>query len=1072
MANSEDWNGANDDSANGRGMSSRSSRQRRLPPSSPSASLSQESMSGQRRRRQQDDALSWHSANLSVAELSRMEETVLSKASHHQEEEERQRKRLERKARRDSGIKAKRIVKPPTEIQIERRRVYSRFKYTKKTDLMDERDVGGSMEIHARRILGRKAERKRLESVARAREGSQTTINKNAMDVESIDARSRRKEKNRGVKSSEDDEVNWNFLDMGYTTMPVGDAAKLPYYIHGKSKRGRHPVPEIDATRSESIHTIDVCRSEKRRKMDDDAVASGGIGGRKRRSPRSTKRVASRHPMPAAEPCNDVFPRSFPLHFHQSKKRMDLHGMIDTITSGSERMVFAHGRNATRLWIRLVASGVMARDFDVLPRANKTDVVDQTRANYDDDSASNVSASSFSSKSSVHSYHQMSYGNTSVITMENVDDDKSTASSVNNARKNPLFLLMSMVHSLPKFTHRHRFLIQIARELGANRRLWDDELKCLVECVNDKSDGKDGENLIPRDRRVIMSFLGVDGKATSPPGWASDPLMPTHPTVLKQRVHVLRSLLVRNLRRSMQKQQNFDTISPTEDLVESISSSNGRTTDVPIIEHAESEWAISSVKIEGGEVDMQHRAPTTTFNSEFADDRRRETRRNVSGTHDSAKGFTHEATNSEGFKELPPAKEEEEGEPPIAGDESRALMVSLIDEIQRPDRGSVDTFSKVTHESQIEVSHIDVALASFIDHLTSSMARLRQKQLLDSSDFLHRRSLRLLKEEVGFWHETIDSYLNLATSLTEIPDVNFFKSSGVFPESAARAKAIIATQSYLANGGGVGCGRKRWKSKLSSWEAKEKNNSSDDSDASDLDNNDHTSANLERGELHCIKLAAMEIAKRGKERDKKSTAFTAIHITTGIAMIVEVLTPRAAELMSRQPCPDIPDNRTPFDLISNMLALVEEDGSLISAPPFAWEARDKIIDDTLVKAMLKAVMMFRNCIVNEPGNVDHWSWYVATLLGMLCIAFGASGNDHPGRQQLENFPRILSYAAVAVKDFVSFALSHDCAMFHLAVSSMLEWKKPILLLHRPRQKYRLGLEVNYLHAYHVSEFVR
>ena len=343
--------------------------------------------------------------------------------------------------------------------------------------------------------------------------------------------------------------------------------------------------------------------------------------------------------------------------------------------------------------------------------------------------------------------------------------------------------------------------------------------------------------------------------------------------------------------------------------------------------------------------------------------------------------------------------------------------------------------------------------------------------------------MKLLIEEVGFWHESIESYLNLAISLAEVPDVNLYKSRIDFPESAARAKAIITTQWYHANGGSAGCSWKRRKSKLSSWEVKKENNSSDDSDASDLDNSvlettvpsRNIPAYLEKEELHSIKLAAMEIAKRGKDRDRKSTSFTPIHLTTGIAMIVEHLTPHAAELVSRQHCPDSSENRTPFDLMSNMLTLVEEEGSLISPPQSAWEARGNIIDDTLVKVMLEAAMMFRSCIVKGPENVDHWSWYVATLLGMLCISFGTSENDHPGRQQLECFARIRSYAAVAVRDFVSFAKSHGCAMFHLSVSSMLEWKKPIILLHRPRQLYGskvgFGSEVNYLHAYHVSECI-
>ena len=1032
-------------------------------PSSSSASLSQRSPS----RQSQDDTLSRHSANLSVAELSRMEETMLSQSSHHEEEEERQKKKLERRAKRDSGVKAKRTARPPTEIQIKRRKAYTRFKHLKKIDLSGERDVGGSVECLTRKKLGERVERRRLESVARARDGAKKMMGD---AEEGNDALTRGT--NLGFKSSEDhDGVDWNFFDEGYTTMPMGDAAKLPYYIYGNSKRRSRVVPEIDVMSkagSDANHDADAGHPEKRPKTaylmspKQSNVASGVCGEKKRGRPRDTITKVLSRLTPTAQPCDEGVPRSFPLHFNQSKKRMDLHGMIDTATPGSERMVLTHGRNAARLWIRMVASGVMARDFNDPPTL-ETDV-DRTNVKFEDDSVSNVS-SSFSSKSSVHSYQplgvfsQMSYGNTSVIAMENVDD-KSTI-SVDEMKKTPLFRLMSMVHLLPKFTHRHRFLIKVAQELGMNRRLWEDELRYLVEftdgsdeeCRIEKPKEKVTFSLTHRERMSIKSFLGVDGSLTSPPGWASDPLMPTHPTVLKQRVHYLRSSLLKNLRRLKQERKIFASTMPTEDFV-------------LLREHAESE------KNEEGEEDMQRIPPTTTSKSELADDGWREP---------TSVASSDEAANFVGVKNEPPSAEEgEDGKPTAIINESRVLMISVIDEIQRPDQGgAVDKYTKIIHQSQIEISHIDVALASFMDHLTSSIARLRQEQLLDSSDFQHRRALKLLKEEVGFWHESIESYLNLAISLTEVRE---FKSPNVVPESAAQAKAIMASQSYLANGGGVGYGRKSCKSKLSSWEVKLENNSSDDSDASDQDNNDmettvpirNTLAYLEKNELHSIKLAATEIAKRGKDRDRKSTSFTPIHITTGIAMVVENLTPRAAELLSRQPCPDSSANRTPFDLMRNMLALVEEEGSLISPPQSAWEVRGNIVDVTLVKAMLEAAMMFRSCIVKEPENVDHWSWYVATLLGVLCMAFGTTGDDHPKRQQLESFPRVRNCAAVAVNDFVIFAQSHDCIMFHLAVSSMLEWKRPIFLLHRPQLCYGsrngFGFDVNYLHAHHVSEY--
>jgi len=572
-----------------------------------------------------------------------MEETMLSQSSHHEEEEERQKKKLERRAKRNSGIKAKRTTRPPTEIQIKRRKAYIRFKHLKKTDLRDERDVGGSMECLTRKKLGERAERRRLESVARAREGADKMMG---------DAEERNDALTRGnylgFKSSEDhDGVDWNFLDEGYTTMPMGDAVKLPYYIYGNSKRRSSAVPEIDVmSKAGSDANHDAVRFPKQGN-----VASGVCGEKKRGRPRDTFTKVLSHLTPTAQPCDEGVPRSFPLHFNQSKKRMDLHGMIDTVTPGSDRMVLTHGRNATRLWIRMVASGVMARDFDD-HRALKADV-DRTNVKFEDDSVSNVS-SSFSSKSSVHSYQplgvfsQMSYGNTSVIAMENVDDKSTT--SVDEMKKTPLFRLMSMVHSLPKFTHRHRFLIKVAQELGMNRRLWEDELRCLVErtdgsdeeCGIEKPKEKEIVYLTHRERMAIKSFLGVDGSVTSPPGWASDPSMPTHPTVLKQRVHCLRSLLLNNLCRLKQERKKFAAALPTEDF------------DL-LREHTEA-------KIEEGEEDMQHIPPTTTSKSELADDGRREPTRVAS---------SDEAANCVGVKKEPPSEEEgEDGKPTAIIDES------------------------------------------------------------------------------------------------------------------------------------------------------------------------------------------------------------------------------------------------------------------------------------------------------------------------------------------------------------------------------------------------------------------
>jgi len=196
--------------------------------------------------------------------------------------------------------------------------------------------------------------------------------------------------------------------------------------------------------------------------------------------------------------------------------------------------------------------------------------------------------------------------------------------------------------------------------------------------------------------------------------------------------------------------------------------------------------------------------------------------------------------------------------------------------------------------------------------------------------------------------------------------------------------------------------------------------------------------------------------------DKHLTRFVPIHLTTGIAMIADTLPPSASELLSRSCCPDSSDNRTPFDLIRNVLALMENDGSLRE----------------LMAAMDKAATIFRKCTEEEPEDVDHWSWYVAALLGALCIVYDLSANasrsynnDDDEYQQLitATLHKLRHDASVGLTDFLKFTKLHGCPMFHFSVTTMLEWNKAIVLLHRP-QPTGFGLEVKKLHAYHVSLF--
>eukprot|EP01082_Thalassiosira_pseudonana_P003869 g3089.t1 g3089 contig12:1393993-1394946(+) len=110
-------------------------------------------------------------ANLSLAELSRMEESLLSQTSHHDEEVQRQRVKVERKRKRADGSSSSVTKKgkkkaPLTARQLKRKKEYNRFKYRKELDLSQEVDVGGSMEFLMRKKLNEEGEQRRLKRVA------------------------------------------------------------------------------------------------------------------------------------------------------------------------------------------------------------------------------------------------------------------------------------------------------------------------------------------------------------------------------------------------------------------------------------------------------------------------------------------------------------------------------------------------------------------------------------------------------------------------------------------------------------------------------------------------------------------------------------------------------------------------------------------------------------------------------------------------------------------------------------------------------------------------------------------
>jgi hypothetical protein len=147
-----------------------------------------------------------------------------------------------------------------------------------------------------------------------------------------------------------------------------------------------------------------------------------------------------------------------------------------------------------------------------------------------------------------------------------------------------------------------------------------------------------------------------------------------------------------------------------------------------------------------------------------------------------------------------------------------------------------------------------------------------------------------------------------------------------------------------------------------------------------------------------------------------------------------------------------------------------------------------VIDEIIVESWENAALLFRQCIEEEPRNVDHWTWYVATLLGIVCVSSGlpasmydrdnitdavkseiSSNENKPKRYQLQFYDKRRTRASIAMKDFIQVTEIEDCPMFHMAISSMLEWRQAIALMHRPMSTHdTFGSDVRLLHAFHVS----
>lgn len=715
---------------------------------------------------------------------------------------------------------------------------------------------------------------------------------------------------------------------------------------------------------------------------------------------------------------------SFPMHHNQLHPSMDLRSFTTMINMGQDVMALLHGRLAKRLWARLVAAGVT---FDMLDVYNKHEQSENKKPIKHEDPASDMSHSSDSSESfgaadiyggSDHRSQfnsQTTFGSTSVIGMDDghADDIKDSETT-----QNQVIRLMSLVHTLPSSTHRNRVYIKIATELGTLRQLWENEFKSFFE-----SDRLDDMNISQSEIRALKSFFGVDGSITPGPFWYSDPAMATDTTKLSIMMQQNRKNLIPRLRKFIKQAFEGRQAAPTrkEKLEES-----------------------PNIKMEDVRIDFQAEPKTeerTAYMSE--------------------------------------------------------LSTSLLDYVQLNNSPkTTDKYAKIVHEASIDTTNVLLSLSSFLNELSSSKAQMFNLQHLDKISPFDQGKLGSAKANAGMWNETIGEYLTLAENQTRPQVMHLYKRGGDTPQCASLAQAVMFRQSYSSNGGGIGCKRKNRKLTRSSARFSDIKEEEDEYESENDDEDQNDAIDLGQKELHTIQLSSADLIKRGKEYlvNEHLQVFTPIHLTTGVALLTEHMTPQSAEILSRPCSPCAPKGRTPFDLFKASLASLDDRSELISAPTDAssrWAAKGKVVDGVLVSSWESAAVVFRRCVKDEPQNIDNWSWYVATLLGIVCVSSGLSFSSKSDdsnssvksegsveenevtRSQLDYYDEKRGHTITAIEDLIKVADEFDCPMFHLAISSMLEWRKAVKLIEDTpscvdKVIHLSKAEVKRLHAFHVS----
>jgi len=872
---------------------------------------------------QQSHAFSQHS-NISAAELSRMEEDLLSETSHREEEMKRQTEKQKRRERRRNGESRKRPRNPLSEEQKEHKAAYYRMKYEKEIEMSEELDTGGCFAYLARKKLEEESEQNRLKGLAWEKERLRRTEMKKGNDGDEV-ASSRQDSRSSKSKWSAD----------GYAALPIPQAKDLPFFVYTSTRprscSNSNSQLENDSDNSlgsdDEESTSDRSDEDETKKkkakhrllIEDNGVALEGMDVVSKYKPsRSRKR---------SQKSKSMIVGHFPLRHNRSKPKMG-------ISLGSEEMVWSQGRNAKRLWARMIASN---GDGTMRECHSSKDVDENSKDAKDDDESSSSRSSTLSDQAPVPSHGGLML----LASAATRTDDTNNIITDNNQ----LLRLTRQIHELPKTTHRQHFVTSVAHELGRNRCLWEGTLREWVE----KHD-----YFAQEKQRAIKYFLGVDGDITS---GAFGSILNTHPTKFVGASRRLRQQLLRRFRRWVQKKQ-----------------------------------ANLNHKSEDADIDEMELFDPMANNSDTA-----------------GAGFD--------------------------ADDSNIILNS----------------------SNMDVCNISVTLSYFLDQLSLVKKRYDHLQQLNSSS---SNCIRLAEQDVHKWHQIISSYLSMVNKESK-PKLAVFVKSNTTQYQLPLFKAIAAQHSYVANG-----------SCLELLSRKEEERDESDSDVESEQKLSHKKVSpedLKKNELLQINRDGKEIfqSTRSHVNNEGLAVFTPIHLTIGVSTITEFLPLRATEILSRQTYSGTKADETPFDLVRLMLVHLEERGSLVSTGANRNNRLERpVVDEMLADAMRAAIGIFRKCKQLEPRNVQCWSWYVAAVCGRLCIASGTSLSDETNtcerkRQQLPCFSEARAEASCAVDEFIQYAKSEDCPMLFFGVTSMLEWKRTIILLHR----HALFSTVNRLHAY-------